>query len=343
MPLYEIDDNKLKPLVRESFQDQGLWERRDLQRLFKANISAVDPDILVIAEEFGEWSEGNRRIDLLAIDKDANLVVIELKRTDDGGHMELQAIRYAAMVANMTWDFAVSVFEKFLSENEIDLDAESRMCEFLRWDKPLQDDFAQDVRIILAAANFSKEITTSVLWLNERELDIRCIRLSLHKIDEKLVLSTEQTIPLPEAEEYQIEVLQKKREARVSRGDSKDRSLYTVSFNGEVFESDFRKVEIGYNTVKLLESKGLIDKKAFSLLRNDTSCSFRLLKLLDEMTETERRYSRYRHNKKPEFVHEGEGYYIARNWGVGNTQKFIEKMEKAFSGLEYSSKATLRP
>ena len=50
-------------------------------------------DLYVLTEEFGEWEESRRRIDLLAIDKQANLVVIELKRTDDGGHMELQAIR----------------------------------------------------------------------------------------------------------------------------------------------------------------------------------------------------------------------------------------------------------
>ena len=34
---------------------------------------------------------------LLCIDREANLVVVELKRTEDGGHMDLQAIRYAAM------------------------------------------------------------------------------------------------------------------------------------------------------------------------------------------------------------------------------------------------------
>lgn len=337
MPLYEISNNELKPLVGTSFQDQNLWERRDLQRLFKANIAVIDPNILVIAEEFGEWSEGNRRIDLLAIDKSANLVVIELKRTEDGGHMELQAIRYAAMVANMTWDFAVSVFKRFLSENEIDLDAESRLCEFLGWDDPRQDDFAQNVRIILAAADFSKEITTSVLWLNDRDLDICCIRLSLHKIDNKLVLSAEQIIPLPEAEGYQIEVRQKKREARGARGDSKDRSLYSISYNDELFEQDFRKSDIGYNTVKLLENKGLIDERVFSLLRDDTSCSYKLLKLQIEMTETEMRYAKYRHRQDPEITYDGKGYYIARNWGVANTPKFITKMERTFPSLKYSS------
>ena len=42
---------------------------------------------------------------------------------------------------------------------------------------PKVSEFAQDVRIVLVSANFSKEITMSVLWLNERDLDIRCVRL----------------------------------------------------------------------------------------------------------------------------------------------------------------------
>jgi hypothetical protein len=58
----------------------------------------------VIAEEFSEWEDSRRRIDLLGGDRDGNLVVIELKRTEDGGHMELQAIRYAAMVSALTME-----------------------------------------------------------------------------------------------------------------------------------------------------------------------------------------------------------------------------------------------
>lgn len=45
-----------------------------------------------------------RRIDLLCLDKNANWVVVELKRTEDGGAMEQQAIRCAAMVSTSTLD-----------------------------------------------------------------------------------------------------------------------------------------------------------------------------------------------------------------------------------------------
>lgn len=337
MALYQLGENSLTPLRSTSFQDENLWERRDLQRLLKNNIQVVAQDIMVIAEEFGDWDGSGRRIDLLAVDKDANLVVVELKRTDDGGHMELQAIRYAAMIANLTWEQATTAFGKYLLDNQIDFDAESRLCEFLGWDSPREDDFGQNVRIVLASADFSKEITTSVLWLNDRDLDISCVRLSLHRMDNQLVLSADQIIPLPEAESYQIEVRQKKREARAaSRSENKDRSLYTLSFSDEPFEQGFKKSDIGYFTVMLLKDKDLIDQEVFDFLRDDTSCSFRLLKLPDEMTETERRYSKYRFNREPELVYDGQGYYVARNWGVNNVPKFIEKIEGKFLGVKFS-------
>ncbi len=95
MALYEVTSENLVKIAQTTFDQAGLRERTDLQRLLKKQIDVVLPDVLVIAEEFGEWEESKRRVDLLGLDKDANLVVIELKRTEDGGHMELQAIRYA--------------------------------------------------------------------------------------------------------------------------------------------------------------------------------------------------------------------------------------------------------
>jgi hypothetical protein len=239
----------------------------------------------------------------------------------------------------MTWDQAKLAFQKYLSDNQLDSDAEEQLCKFLGWSSPREDDFAQNVRIVLASANFSKEITTSVLWLNERDLDISCVRLSLHKLGDKLVLSADQIIPLPEAESYQIEVRQKRREERVSRSEKKDRSLFSIVFSGEVFEEGFKKSDIGYYTIMLLQEKKLIDKGVFEFLRDDTSCSFKLLKHFEEMTDTERRYSKYRFNKEPEITLEGSGYYIARNWGVNNVQKFMDKMQSRFPEISYSSSA----
>lgn len=105
MPIFQVTANELKALSETSFGAEGIMERRDIQRLLRDQISVLDvvldETFMVIAEEFGDWLDSSRRIDLLCIDTDANLVVIELKRTEDGGLMELQALRYAAMVSSM--------------------------------------------------------------------------------------------------------------------------------------------------------------------------------------------------------------------------------------------------
>jgi hypothetical protein len=173
---------------------------------------------MVIDEEFSNWDDSRRSIDLLALDRDANLVVIELKRTEDGGHMELQALRYAAMISAMTFKQAVDAHRHFLQRiGQHQEDAQSRILEFLGWGEPQEENFGQDVRIVLASANFSKELMTAVLWLNERDLDIRCIRLIPHEFEGRTLLDVQQAIPLPEAAEHQIRVREKEAEERSAR------------------------------------------------------------------------------------------------------------------------------
>jgi RecB family endonuclease NucS len=113
MSIYEFSETGISRVEGTTFQSIGLHERRDIQRLIRERVEVVSPETLVISEEFGDWDESRRRIDLLGIDKSANLVVIELKRTEDGGHMDLQSIRYASMVSTMTFDQAVNVLERY--------------------------------------------------------------------------------------------------------------------------------------------------------------------------------------------------------------------------------------
>ena len=67
-------------------------------------------------------------------------------------------------------------------------------------------------RIILVAPDFPTELATSVLWLNDAGLDIRCVRLLLYRTGEQLFVDTGQVIPLPEASDYLVRVREKAKE-----------------------------------------------------------------------------------------------------------------------------------
>lgn len=225
MAFFELDEQGLSPLSAISLAAAQIHERRDLQRFLRERSRELLEDVLVIAEEFGDWDESRRRIDLLGIDRDANLVVIELKRGDTGVHMELQAVRYAAMVSKMTFEQAAQAYERHVPEG---MDARADLLEFLGWAEPREDDFGQDVRIVLFSEDFSRELTSSILWLNEKGLEITCFRMSAYRMQERLLIDFQQIIPLKEAEDYQVKVRNKQ---LVEQTERKQR----VPWNGEFY------------------------------------------------------------------------------------------------------------
>lgn len=236
--LYDMTTGSLIAVTKTSFQVEKVLERTHLQAAVRDNIAVLGDDLLVVAEEFGDFEGAHRRIDLLCIDRAARLVVVELKRTEDGGHMELQALRYSAMVSVMTFEEVVKTLAQHLAKMEgKDADSDEARARLLDWFDELEDDepvVPRQVGIILASADFSQEVTTTVLWLNEfYGMDIRCVRLAPYKLDSRLLLDVQHVIPLPEAAELTVKL--KKREAAVKKAveSAKDFTKFVVKAPGE--------------------------------------------------------------------------------------------------------------
>jgi Domain of unknown function (DUF4268) len=224
MAIFRVSDSALEKVDETTIAQEKLLERRDLQRLLKADVSVLSLGLMVIKDEFGDWEGSRRRIDLLCLDKDAHLVVLELKRSDDGEHMDLQAIRYAAMVSSMTFEQLVSTHAVFLGGENAHQRAESAILSFLNFDSVAEANLSDDVKIMLVSADFSIELTTAVLWLNKQGLDITCIRLKPYRLGEQLLVDIQQVIPLPEAEDYETKVRAQQQESR--RAESERDSMF---------------------------------------------------------------------------------------------------------------------
>jgi len=214
MPIFEITHDAISQVSKTTFSEENIKERDDLQRILRENIKAIDSNCYVLAEEYGDWADSKRRIDLLCIDSAANLVVVELKRTEDAGHADLQAIRYAAMIHLMTFEEAIDIHAAYLEKSAEE--AKQAILGFLGWHNPQEEPFAQDVRIILVSADFSKEVTSTAIWLNKKNLDVRCVRIEPYKLKDHILMDIQQIIPLPEAEYYQVQLRKKEEEERQS-------------------------------------------------------------------------------------------------------------------------------
>jgi len=351
MAIYEITSSAIKKIDETTFCTAGLKERYDLQRLLREQVDVISPGTLVIAEEFGEWEESKRRIDLLGIDKEANLVVIELKRTEDGGHMDLQAVRYAAMVSTMTFEKAVEVYYGHLRETGSSLNAQEVMLEFLGWDEPDEDRFGQDVRIVLASAEFSKELTTAVLWLNQRELDIRCVRLRPYSLDGRVLMDVQQIVPLLEAADYQVQVREKSKKERESRVSNVDFTRFDVTIDGQSFPAQWKRNAI-YLVCKRLCENGVPPDKITELMDWRRNRVWRVAPgqlgsgdFLQAMTtataQGEGAFDAGRwYCDEGQLVHaNGKTYAFSNQWGGEKWQEAMVRIKAAFpdAGISYTA------
>jgi len=236
MALYWLAADEARPIPQATFAELGLRERADIQRLLRDRPEVLVPerspgshDLYIVAEEYTDWVDSTRRIDLLAIDQDARLVVVELKRTDDGGHMELQAIRYAAMVSALTFTQLVNAHQRYLDHRGIAASARERLLDFLQIADETQVVLqSAQPAIILAAADFSREVTTTVLWLRDQGIDIRCVRLRPYQFNGATLLDASQVIPLPEAESYLVQL--RERVAEVQKLELPDQAFAEEDF-----------------------------------------------------------------------------------------------------------------
>jgi hypothetical protein len=116
---------------------------------------------------------------------------------------------------------------------------------------------------------------------------------------------------------------------------AKDRSRINIYLNDELKVKNIRKADIGYQTVLLIESSGLMSENVFTFLRNNNSCGFQLLKKHEEVTENEKQYRRYRVNNEPELIYKDERFYVARNWGINNISSFIDACQSRLPQLNF--------
>ncbi len=324
--IFRLASSGIEALERTTFSNVGINERADLQRLLRDRIDVIAPDTLIVAEEFCDWEDSRRRIDLLGVDHDANIVVIELKRTEGGGHMDLQAIRYGAMVSTLTFGQIEAIFGRYLAaQGRGEEDPRELLLEWFDWETAGEKEFAQDVRIVLASGEFSIEITTAVLWLNSQGLDICCVRLEPYRYREEILLDVQQVVPLPEAAEYQVRVREKEQRERAQR--QADATRYDVAIGRKVFGSQPKRRAI-YQLVRHLIDNGvtperireIIDwrRKLFREVEGEVGSEELVARLKSAAAEGGPTFDPHRYFcDDDEIFHvNGRTYALAKQWGV---------------------------
>lgn len=203
--------NEIEVCEKTDFKSHVILERQHLEKWIEKNPELLGEELLIITNEYDKFDKTKERLDLLALDKEGNVVVIELKRDDSGKNVDLQALKYAAYCSTLTLDGLTSIYKNYCDKNNRFVtkeDARKRILEFIT-----DIDFNEindNPRIILVSKEFRQEVTASVMWLRKYGLDIKCIKLTPYQLaNDKIVIEINTIIPIPEAEDYIIRTEQK--------------------------------------------------------------------------------------------------------------------------------------
>src|SRR6056297_943588 len=129
--MFRVDrsQNRLSRLVQKRFSELNLRERDHLQEWLANQPDALGEELLIIQKEFDGFDETRERLDLLAIDKDGNLVIIENKLDDSGRDVVWQALKYASYCANLSRAQIIDIYQRYLNQHASPCDSEPLNAE----------------------------------------------------------------------------------------------------------------------------------------------------------------------------------------------------------------------
>lgn len=211
MYIINRENKESKKIQEVTFSSLGLKERDDLQEWIVREPAILGEEMLIIQKEFSGFSDTNERLDLLAIDRKGNLVIIENKLDDSGKDVTWQAMKYASYCSTLGKEGIRKIYQEYLNKTEPGVAAEDKICDFLNKsdldEVQLNHDLSQ--RIILVAREFRKEVTSTVLWARKFRIQIQCIKVIPYMFEGHLLLDTEQIIPVKDVADITISLDEK--------------------------------------------------------------------------------------------------------------------------------------
>ncbi|ODM26523.1 DUF4268 domain-containing protein [Acetivibrio mesophilus] len=248
MFLIDKEKNEAISISKKTFQELEFKERKHLQEWISKNTDILGERLLIIQKEFSGFDDTKERLDLLALDESGNLVIIENKLDDSGRDVVWQALKYASYCSSLTKNDIKDIFQKYLDAQGEKEHSEKLICDFLE-----TEDFSEielnsdDQRIIMIAANFRKEVTSTAMWLLDHNIKIKCIKVTPYELNGQVLLDTEQIIPIVDAEDYLIKIANKKQEELINREKKQTRHTIRVEFWTQLLQEMNEKSDLFKN------------------------------------------------------------------------------------------------
>ncbi len=154
-----------KRLQRVAFCPMETEKR--LEDILAEDLSIVDPDLLLIGRQVPTRFGGF--IDLLAMDRDGNLTVIELKRNKTPRDVVAQVLDYGSWVRDLEYEEIAGIFEAYKDKyfpNEQETSLDEAFCQFFDVQE-MPETLNESHKLIIVAAKLDSSTERIINYLTE--------------------------------------------------------------------------------------------------------------------------------------------------------------------------------
>ncbi len=199
--LYKYENNTLEKLGYYSYS-YFKGKEKDLENLLAENLNDLymeDAQLMPIFQERQRQEEP----DLLAVDKNGNLVVFELKRGEVKGDTTIQVMRYTQNYGQKSYFELNKIYKKY---NLTGLELKNAHKEAFGLDKALDEsEFNKKQKMVIVGNSLDISLINAVEYWKNKKLDIDFLPYRFYKINKEIYFEF-----FAKPYDYHLNVLDKK-------------------------------------------------------------------------------------------------------------------------------------
>ncbi len=151
---------------KQPLQPSELTDEKELEELLEKHIELLNPNWMVIGRQVA--TPAGKRIDLLCMDRDGDLIVVELKKNLTPREVTAQAIDYAASVSAFTSAVVADLYLEYARtylQREENLDKAFRQ----KYNVPLDEEIInqQNVKMVIVATAMDSSTERIITYLRD--------------------------------------------------------------------------------------------------------------------------------------------------------------------------------
>jgi len=259
MPLYKWEGNRFRQFEEPAFDAERQFENLIEQ---DANFLMVDEPLLIIGRQVAPSVSSDKespKCDLLALDSDANCVIIELKRERATRAVIAQALEYAASVSKLNYDKLDEIARETWRQRGEPYKSLLALHNTFFHIEPgslRQSSFNQKQRIIIISEGADKRLLEVAEYLRSYCLDITYISYFSYRKADEILVNTETLLGYPVVSEAQQEYNAEPEGQIITR----EIFLERLSVNKELYK-------VAKSFLKYVDKCGATLRKRFELIR----------------------------------------------------------------------------